>query len=115
ELLPGLFATARVKRGEDKEFITLPNSAISYNPYGSTVFIVKNEGKKADGKPKLVVEQRFVTTGLVRGDQVAVISGLKVNEVVVTSGQLKLRNGTPVFINNSVQPSNNPNPEVKDE
>ncbi|MEO6421278.1 MAG: efflux RND transporter periplasmic adaptor subunit [Candidatus Nitrotoga sp.] len=115
ELLPGLFATARVKKGDDKDFITLPNSAISYNPYGSTVFIVKNEGKKADGKPKLLVEQRFVTTGLVRGDQVAVISGLKVNEVVVTSGQLKLRNGTPVVINNSVQPSNNPNPQVKDE
>ncbi len=115
ELLPGLFATARVNKGDKKEYITLPNSAIAYNPYGSTVFIVKSEGKGADGKPKLVVEQRFVTTGLVRGDQVAVLSGLQVNEVVVTSGQLKLRNGTPVIVNNSVQPSNNPNPEVKDE
>ena len=115
ELLPGLFATARVKRGDEKQYITLPNSAIAYNPYGSTVFIVKNEGKGVDGKPKLVVEQRFVTTGLARGDQVAVLSGVQVNEVVVTSGQLKLRNGTPVLINNSVQPSSNPNPEVKDE
>ena len=115
ELLPGLFATARVNKGETKQYITLPNSAIAYNPYGSTVFIVKSEGKSADGKPKLVVEQRFVTTGLVRGDQVAVLSGLQVNEVVVTSGQLKLRNGTQVIVNNSVQPSNNPNPEVKDE
>lgn len=115
ELLPGLFATARVKRGEEKQYVTLPNSAISYNPYGSTVFIVKNEGKGADGKPKLVVEQRFVTTGVTRGDQVAVLNGLQVNEVVVTSGQLKLRNGTPIVINNSVQPSNNPNPQVKDE
>ncbi|CAG9933209.1 efflux RND transporter periplasmic adaptor subunit [Candidatus Nitrotoga arctica] len=115
ELLPGLFATARVKRGEEKQYVTLPNSAIAYNPYGSTVFLVKNEGKGADGKPKLVAEQRFVTTGVTRGDQVAVISGLQVNEVVVTSGQLKLRNGTPIFINNSLQPSNNPNPQVKDE
>ncbi|RFC32251.1 MAG: membrane fusion protein, multidrug efflux system [Candidatus Nitrotoga sp. SPKER] len=115
ELLPGLFATVRVKRGKEKQYITLPNSAISYNPYGSTVFIVKNEGKGADGKPKLVVEQRFVTTGVTRGDQVAVLSGLQVNEVVVTSGQLKLRNGTPIFVNNSLQPSNNPNPQVKDE
>lgn len=115
ELLPGLFATARVKRGDEKQYVTLPNSAITYNPYGSTLFIVKNEGKGADGKPKLVVEQRFVTTGVTRGDQVAIVSGLKVNEVVVTSGQLKLRNGTPVFINNSLQPSNNPNPQVKDE
>jgi membrane fusion protein (multidrug efflux system) len=115
ELLPGLFATVRVNKGEKKQYITLPNSAIAYNPYGSTVFIVKSEGKGADGKPKMVVEQRFVTTGLVRGDQVAVLSGLQVNEVVVTSGQLKLRNGTQVIVNNSVQPSNNPNPEVKDE
>lgn len=115
ELLPGLFATARVNRGDQKQYITLPNSVIAYNPYGSTVFIVNNKGKGADGKPQLVVEQRFVTTGATRGDQVAVLSGLKVNETVVTSGQLKLRNGTPVFVNNSVQPSNHPNPEVKDE
>ncbi len=115
ELLPGLFATVRVNRGDQKQYITLPNSVIAYNPYGSTVFIVNNKGKGADGKPQLVVEQRFVTTGATRGDQVAVLSGLKVNETVVTSGQLKLRNGTPVFVNNSVQPSNHPNPEVKDE
>jgi membrane fusion protein (multidrug efflux system) len=115
ELLPGLFATVRVNRGDQKQYITLPNSVIAYNPYGSTVFIVNNKGKGADGKPQLVVEQRFVTTGATRGDQVAVLSGLKVNETVVTSGQLKLRNGTPVIVNNSVQPSNHPNPEVKDE
>ena len=115
ELLPGLFATVLIKRGDEKQYVTLPNSAITYNPHGSTVFIVKNQGKAADGKPKLIVEQRFVTTGVTRGDQVAVISGLKANEVVVTSGQLKLRNGTPIFINNSLQPSNNPNPQVKDE
>lgn len=115
ELLPGLFATVRVNRGDKKQHITLPNAAIAYNPYGSTVFVVKSGGKGADGKPKLMVEQRFVTTGATRGDQVAVLSGLKVNDVVVTAGQLKLRNGTPVFINNSVQPSNNPNPEVRDE
>ncbi len=113
ELLSGLFATVRVKRGGEKQHITLPNSAISYNPFGSTVFVVKGEGATSDGK--LVVEQRFVTTGATRGDQVAVLTGLKVDEVVVSSGQLKLRNGTPVVINNSVQPSSNPNPEVKDE
>lgn len=115
ELLPGLFATVRVNKGDQKQYITLPNSVIAYNPYGSTVFIVNNKGKGADGKPQLVVEQRFVTTGATRGDQVAVLTGLKVKETVVTSGQLKLRNGTPVFVNNSVQPSNHPNPEVKDE
>ena len=115
ELIPGLFATVRVNMGGAKQYITLPNSVIAYNPYGSTVFIVKKKGKGADGKSQLVAEQRFVTTGATRGDQVAVLSGLKVNEIVVTSGQLKLRNGTPVIVNNSVQPSNNPNPELRAE
>ncbi|MBN8744123.1 MAG: efflux RND transporter periplasmic adaptor subunit [Thiomonas arsenitoxydans] len=112
ELLPGVFATIRLTDGEPHNYITLPNAAVAYNPYGATVFLVKDEGKGADGKPKLVAEQRFITTGLTRGDQVAVLSGLKAGDTVVTAGQLKLRNGVPVLINNSVQPSDNPNPQV---
>lgn len=115
ELLSGLFATARVDQGGKRQYITLPNAAIAYNPYGSTVYVVKDGGKGADGKPKLTAEQRFVTTGAMRGDQVAILTGLKAGETVVTAGQLKLHNGAPVFINNTVQPANNPNPEVKDE
>ena len=114
-LLPGLFATAKVNQGEERQYLTLPSTAIAYNPYGSTVFIVKDEGKDDKGKPKLTVEQRVVTTGATRGDQVAILSGLKAGETVVTAGQLKLRNGAPVFINNAIQPSNNPHPEVKDQ
>lgn len=114
-LLPGLFATAEVDQGDEKQYLTLPNTAIAYNPYGSTVFIVKDNGKDDKGKPKLTVEQRVVTTGPTRGDQVAVLSGLKAGETVVTAGQLKLRNGAPVFVNNSIQPANNPHPEVKDQ
>ncbi|MHB1676728.1 MAG: efflux RND transporter periplasmic adaptor subunit [Sulfuriferula sp.] len=114
-LLPGLFATIQVNRGDKQQYITLPNTAIAYNPYGSTVFVVKNGGKTANGKLALTVEQRFVTTGPTRGDQVAVISGLKAGEIVVTGGQLKLHNGAAVFVNNSVLPDNNPHPEVKDE
>ncbi len=112
ELLPGMFATIRLTDGAPHNYITLPNAAVAYNPYGATVFLVKDEGKGADGKPKLVAEQRFITTGPTRGDQVAVLSGLKAGETVVTAGQLKLRNGVPVLINNSVQPSDNPNPQV---
>jgi membrane fusion protein (multidrug efflux system) len=114
-LLPGLFATARVGDGGPQQYITLPNSAVAYNPYGSTVFIVKDAGKGADGKPKLTVQQRFITTGLTRGDQVAVLSGIQAGDTVVTAGQLKLHNDTPVFVNNSIQPANNPNPVVQDE
>ena len=78
----------------------------------ATVFVVKDEGKGPDGKPKLVADQRFVSTGLTRGDQVAVTEGLKPGDVVVTAGQLKLRNGTPVLINNSVQPADSAHPQV---
>jgi membrane fusion protein (multidrug efflux system) len=114
ELLPGMFATAKISNGGVKQYITLPNAAIAYNPYGSTVFVVVNQ-TGADGKAGMIVEQRVVTTGPTRGDQVAVTSGLKPGETVVTAGQLKLHQGAPVFVNNSVTPSNNPNPQVSDE
>jgi membrane fusion protein (multidrug efflux system) len=115
ELLPGLFATAQVNEGGEQNYLTLPGTAIAFNPYGSTVFVVNDGGKDESGKPKLTVEQRVVTTGSTRGDQIAVLSGIKAGETIVTAGQLKLRNGSPVFINNSIQPSNNPHPEVKDQ
>jgi membrane fusion protein (multidrug efflux system) len=112
ELLPGVFATVQITQGQPHQYITLPSSAVAYNPYGATVFIVNDTGKGADGKPKIVAEQRFITTGLTRGDQVAVLKGVKAGETVVTAGQLKLRNGSPVMVNNSVQPSDNPNPQI---
>jgi membrane fusion protein (multidrug efflux system) len=111
-LLPGVFATVHLTEGQPHSYITLPNAAVAYNPYGATVFIVKDDGKGPDGKPKLTAEQRFITTGPTRGDQVAVLKGVKAGETVVTAGQLKLRNGSPILINNSVQPSDSPNPQV---
>ncbi|MGA8031518.1 MAG: efflux RND transporter periplasmic adaptor subunit [Casimicrobiaceae bacterium] len=112
DLLPGVFANVRITQGEARQYVTLPNAAVAYNPYGATVFIVKDEGKGPDGKPKLVAEQRFITPGATRGDQVAIVEGVKAGETVVTAGQLKLRNGAPIVVNNSVQPSDNPNPQV---
>jgi membrane fusion protein, multidrug efflux system len=111
-LLPGVFATVRLTQGQPAQHVTLPNAAVTYNPYGATVFIVSETGKGADGKPALTVQQRFITTGATRGDQVAVIKGVKVGETVVTAGQLKLHNGSTVIVNNNVQPSNDSNPNV---
>jgi len=131
QLLPGMFANAAVDVGDKKKYLTLPQTAITYNPYGSTVFIVMTESefaKSQAGKPGaasaasapapaasgggsgLVVQQAFVTTGETRGDQVAILSGLKEGQQVVTTGQVKLKNGTPVVIDNSVVPANSPNP-----
>jgi membrane fusion protein (multidrug efflux system) len=111
-LLPGMFATVTLSEGPPHQYVTLPNAAVTYNPYGATVYIVKNEGKEANGKPKLVAQQRFITTGPTRGDQVAVINGVEAGEAVVTSGQLKLRNGSLILVNNSVQPSDSAHPQV---
>jgi membrane fusion protein (multidrug efflux system) len=113
-LLPGLFVDTDVSAGETKRYLTLPQTAIAFNPYGNTVFVVTDKGKGADGKPQLVAAQRFVTTGPTRGDQIAVLSGIERGDTVVTAGQLKLRNGMPVKIDNSIQPANEANPQPKD-
>lgn len=121
QLLPGMYANVSLDQGERKRYLTLPQTAITYNPYGSTVFVLnpappQSKEKDKDGKelPRdpngLVAQQQFVTTGATRGDQVAILTGLKEGQTVVTSGQLKLKNGTPVVIDNKVQPANSPNP-----
>jgi membrane fusion protein (multidrug efflux system) len=113
-LLPGMFATISLAWGEPQRFLTLPQTAISYNPYGNTVFVVE-ERKSEDGKTALVAQQKFVTTGDTRGDQVAVLSGIKEGEAVVTAGQVKLRSGVPVTVNNSILPTNEPAPQPRDQ
>jgi membrane fusion protein (multidrug efflux system) len=110
KLLPGMYATAEITTGEKQRFITLPQTAITFNPYGNVVFVVK-QGKDPAGKDGLIATQTVVTTGSTRGDQIAVLSGLKEGDVVVTAGQTKLQNGAPVLINNSVMPANDANPQ----
>jgi len=113
-LLPGMFATVAITSGAAQRYITLPQTAVSYNPYGDTVFVVE-EKKAQDGKASLVATQKFVTTGPTRGDQVAILSGIKEGDTVVTAGQIKLRTGAPVTVNNSIQPTNEPAPQPKDQ
>ena len=110
-LLPGMFAQVAVQSGDKKRYLTLPQTAITYNPYGATVFLAN---KSEDGK-SLVAQQVFVTVGATRGDQVAVVSGIKQGDMVVTSGQLKLKNGTPLDVNNSVVPKDDPHPTPQEQ
>ena len=148
-LTPGMFANVSIDIGEKQRYLTLPQTAIVYNPYGETVYLVrtkaefdklqaaaaaannaaakpdaakdkdakaKADDKKADekkdaakggpGPDDLVAQQAFVTTGATRGDQVAIAKGLDEGAEVVTSGQVKLKSGAPITIDNSVQPSN---------
>ena len=113
KLRPGMFVEAQVVLGASTPVIALPTSAISYAPYGNSVFIV-GDMKGPKGQTYRGVRQQFVKLGSSRGDQVAVVSGVKPGEEVVTSGVFKLRNGAAVVVNNKVQPSNNPVPKPED-
>jgi membrane fusion protein (multidrug efflux system) len=137
QLLPGMYVNMQVDLGKPQSYITLPNTSLTYNPYGTAAYVIttrakfeqdaqkeaaakgetipeKTEEQKASDKTAAndpVVRQVFVTTGPTRGDQVAVLKGIAVGEQVVTSGQLKLKNGTPVVINNKILPANDPDPK----
>jgi len=113
-LRPGMFATATISSGEPETLITLPQTTITFNPYGSTVYIVKQDGTDDKGQPKLIANMAFVETSLTRGDQIAVTKGVREGDEVVTAGQLKLRNGASVVINNSIVPLNDANPMPED-
>ena len=114
-LLPGMYSNVDIEDGEPSTQVTLPQSAITYNPYGNTVYLVQKSGTDDKGSPKLTVLQRFVKLGDTRGDQVAVLSGVAAGDEVVTAGQMKLRNGSPVVINNKILPSSDSNPTPPNE
>lgn len=112
-LRPGMFVDVQVNLGSSSQVIALPTSAINYAPYGNSVFIVADiKGPK--GQNYRGVRQEFVKLGGSRGDQVAVVSGVKPGEEVATSGVFKLRNGAAVLVNNTKQPGNSPNPRPED-
>jgi membrane fusion protein (multidrug efflux system) len=112
-LLPGMYAGVSIATGQPQSLVTIPSAAVAYNPYGSLVYVVRDE-KDAQGKDQHVVKQQFVTTGTARGDQVSILKGVGANDVVVTAGQLKLHNGSIVNIDNAVRPADNPAPVPQD-
>ena len=113
KLRPGMFVETELHFGGAQPVITLPASAISYAPYGDSVFVI-SDLKDPQGKTYRGVKQQFVKVDRSRGDQISVISGLNPGDEVVTSGTFKLRNGAAVQVNNKVQPSNNPAPKPED-
>ena len=113
KLRPGMFVNVEVAMGVSQPVIALPASAINYAPYGNSVFVVE-EMKSPKGIKYRGVRQQFVKLGEGRGDQVAVIEGLKAGEEVVTTGVFKLRNGAAVLVDNKVQPANNPAAKPED-
>jgi membrane fusion protein (multidrug efflux system) len=115
KLLPGMFATVAINSGGPKKLVTVPQVAVSYNPYGSLVYVV-TKGKDQAGKDNLTVKQTFVTTGSTRGDQVSIVKGINEGDEIVIGGQMKLRNGVAIAVNNEAfKPANNPNPKPVDQ
>jgi membrane fusion protein (multidrug efflux system) len=116
KLRPGMFVQTSLSTGASAPVVALPASAISYAPYGDSVFIVEDmkDPKDPKGQSYRGVRQQFVKLGAGRGDQVAVVSGIKPGQEIVTSGVFKLRNGAAVQVNNTVQPGNNPAPKPED-
>jgi membrane fusion protein (multidrug efflux system) len=113
KLRPGMFVQVAAVVGASRPVVTLPASAISYAPYGDSVFII-TDLKDQSGHSYRGVRQQFVKVEGSRGDQVAIISGVNPGDEVVTSGVFKLRNGAAVQVNNKVQPGNNPAPKPED-
>jgi membrane fusion protein (multidrug efflux system) len=113
KLRPGMFVQTQLLLGTSQSVMALPASAISYAPYGDSVFVV-TDLKDPSGRTYRGVRQQVVKLGAARGDQVAVISGIKPGEEIVTSGVFKLRNGAAVTVNNTVQPSNSLAPKPED-
>jgi len=109
KLLPGMFVRVAVLSGTRQHYLTLPQTAITFNPYGSTVFLTVK-----DAAGKLTAQQTFVTTGPTRGDQIAVLKGIKEGDEVVTSGQLKLKNGTPLEVSHELQPADDAHPSPQE-
>jgi len=106
KLLPGMYATVDIATGAPQSYITLPQTAISFNPYGDTVYVVDSKAADTAGKPpQLIARQTFVTTGPTRGDQVAVLKGIDEGDLIVTAGQIKLHNGSTILIDNSITPT----------
>ncbi|MCS6242611.1 MAG: efflux RND transporter periplasmic adaptor subunit [Opitutus sp.] len=104
-LRPGMFGTVSIVLPVTAPVIIIPATAVLYAPYGDTVFVVEEKKNEATGETQQVVRQQFVRLGTARGDFVAVTSGLKVGDTVVSAGVFKLRNGSTVSVKNEFAPN----------
>ncbi|HEY2712092.1 MAG TPA: efflux RND transporter periplasmic adaptor subunit [Chthoniobacterales bacterium] len=111
-LRPGMFVKVDVVLPSKEKTLVVPGSAISYAPFGDSVYIIEKKKNEKTGKEEQVLRQQFVRIGEARGDFVAINEGLKAGQTVVSTGVFKLRNGMEVTINNTLapKPQLNPNP-----
>jgi membrane fusion protein (multidrug efflux system) len=113
-LKPGMFAKVEIVLPEKHKTLVIPGSAISYAPYGDSVFVIEKTKDEKTGKESQTIRQQFVRVGEARGDFISIVEGLKAGETVVGTGVFKLRNGMPVAINNDLAPKPQLNPHPVD-
>ena len=104
KLRPGMFASVTVVLPSKENVRVIPASAVLYAPYGDSVFVIDEKKDEKTGATEKILRQQFVRLGTTRGDFVAVVSGLKEGESIVTSGVFKLRPGEAVVIDNTLAP-----------
>ena len=114
ELRPGMFAQVEILLPGERSVLSVPATAISYAPYGDSVFVLEQMNDEKRGKSFLGVRQAVVHLGDSRGDRVEILSGLRVGDEVATSGTFKLRPNIAVAVNNEVQPGNDLAPKPED-
>jgi len=113
-LHPGMFAKVELLLPEKQKALVVPGSAISYAPFGDSVFIIEKKKDEKTGKESQSIRQQFVKIGEARGDFISITDGLKAGETIVSTGVFKLRNGMPVTINNDLAPKPQMNPKPVD-
>jgi membrane fusion protein, multidrug efflux system len=113
-LRPGMFAKVNVLLPEKQKSLVIPGSAVSYAPFGDSVFVIEKKKDPKSGKESQVLRQAFVRIGEARGDFIAVKQGVKAGDTVVGTGVFKLRNGMTVTINNDLAPKPQLNPTPVD-
>ncbi|MCG7959249.1 MAG: efflux RND transporter periplasmic adaptor subunit [Candidatus Thiodiazotropha taylori] len=101
-LRPGMFANVKVIMPQQDDVLAIPATAVLYAPYGDTVFVIDTTKDEATGEEQKTLRQQIIRLGRPRGDYVAVVTGLKEGETVVTSGVFKLRPNMAVVVDNSL-------------
>lgn len=113
-LRPGMFAKIELVLPEKNKTLVIPGSAVSYAPFGDSVFVIEKKKDEKTGKETQTIRQQFVKIGEARGDLISIVDGLKANETIVGTGVFKLRNGMAVTINNDLAPKSQEKPNPVD-
>ena len=113
-LRAGMFGRVKVLLPQKNPTLFIPATAVSYAPYGNSVFVIEKKSDEKTKQENLILRQQFIRTGETRGDFVAVTNGLKANEQVVSTGVFKLRNGMNVVVDNKLAPKSEIAPKPAD-